>query len=58
MERRALRIAVSDLTWVLQDNLLELDFRLPKGCFATALLRECVDYRDASSLNPLRESST
>ncbi len=58
MERRPLRIAVSDLTWVLQDNLLELDFRLPKGCFATALLRECVDYRDASSPNPLRESST
>lgn len=58
MERRALRIAVSDLTWNQRDDLLELDFRLPKGCFATALLRECVDYRDAASLKPFRESST
>lgn len=59
MERRALRVAVSDLTWSQQGDLLELDFGLPKGCFATALLRECVDYRQSSaSPNPLRESST
>lgn len=58
MERRALRITVSDLTWDRQGDLLELGFSLPKGCFATALLRECVDYRHSSSLKPLRESST
>lgn len=58
MERRALRVPVSELTWRRRDDLLELGFCLPKGCFATALLRECVDYRQSSSLNPLRESST
>jgi tRNA pseudouridine13 synthase len=58
MERRALRLPVSDLVWSRQGDLLELGFSLPKGCFATALLRECVDYRQSPSLNALRESST
>lgn len=59
MERRALRVAVTDLSWERRDDLLELDFSLPKGCFATALLRECVDYRQCSlSVDPLRDSST
>lgn len=48
MERRALRVAVSELTWDRQGELLELNFNLPKGCFATALLRECIDYRPAA----------
>ncbi|WP_428623477.1 tRNA pseudouridine(13) synthase TruD [Sedimenticola sp.] len=58
MERRALRVAVSDLTWSFQGGEVALSFRLPKGCFATALLRECIDYRQPSSFSPLRESST
>lgn len=48
MERRALRVAVSELTWDRQGELLELNFNLPKGCFATALLRECIDYHPAA----------
>jgi len=44
MERRALRASVTELEWSLVDELLTLSFRLPKGAFATALLRECVDY--------------
>ncbi|MES9851706.1 MAG: tRNA pseudouridine(13) synthase TruD [Candidatus Thiodiazotropha sp. L084R] len=44
-ERRSLRISLSDLDWrFLQDGSLELDFFLPAGCFATALLRELIDY--------------
>ncbi len=58
MERRALRVPVHELSWIRQDDRLDLSFTLPKGCFATALLRECVDYRLASSLHPLRDSST
>ena len=32
----------------LDETTLKLSFGLPKGCFATALLRELVDYQDAS----------
>lgn len=46
-ERRALRAAVSDLSWSLSGDQLELAFFLPKGSFATALLREIVDSRTA-----------
>jgi len=39
-ERRALRMPVAGLTWAWDGADLELAFRLPAGCFATALLRE------------------
>jgi tRNA pseudouridine13 synthase len=43
MDRRALRINVSDLQWqFVGDNVLELMFSLPAGCYATALLREII----------------
>ena len=58
MERRALRVPVTDLAWQIDQDHLELGFFLPKGCFATALLRECLDYRQPSSFSPLRDSST
>lgn len=45
MERRALRMPVSDLNWSIQGTLLTLEFSLPKGSFATSFLRECVSYR-------------
>lgn len=41
-ERRATRMAVHALTWQWQDRDLVLQFRLQRGCFATALLRELV----------------
>ncbi|TVO76272.1 tRNA pseudouridine(13) synthase TruD [Sedimenticola selenatireducens] len=45
MERRALRMPVSSLEWSLEGDLLDLAFTLPKGCFATTVLRECINYR-------------
>jgi len=44
LERRALRMPVEDLEWSVEQNLLTLGFSLPKGSFATVLLRECMDY--------------
>jgi len=48
MERRALRALVGDLEWSLEGSDLRLSFSLPKGSFATSLLRECVDIREAA----------
>jgi tRNA pseudouridine13 synthase len=40
-ERRALRIAVPGIEWEWQDEgLLRLEFSLPPGAYATALLHE------------------
>jgi tRNA pseudouridine13 synthase len=41
-QRRALRLAVSNLTWEYSSNTLVLRFRLTRGAFATAVLREMV----------------
>jgi tRNA pseudouridine13 synthase len=38
--RRALRLAVHDLKWELEDDTLWLDFWLTSGGFATSVLRE------------------
>lgn len=47
-ERRSLRISLNDLSWQFQeDGGLVLAFFLPAGCFATALLRELIDYSAA-----------
>lgn len=47
-ERRALRLRVADLVtaWTGEGDLT-LDFRLPSGAFATAVLRELCDWHDA-----------
>ena len=40
-ERRALRLRPQELTWQwLQDDVLQLGFALPAGCYATTLLHE------------------
>lgn len=45
MERRALRVLPKGLTWEWLDaKRLRLEFALPRGCFATALVRELVTY--------------
>ena len=48
-ERRALRMIPTDLRWQLMnqggDQSLELDFSLPSGCFATAVVRELAQYQ-------------
>jgi len=46
-ERRALRLPVIDLDWEIGAARLDLTMRLRRGCFATSVLREVVDYIDA-----------
>lgn len=43
-ERRILRLPVQSLSWCwLQPDCLQLEFVLPTGCFATAVVRELVE---------------
>ncbi len=56
-ERRPLRVAAEEVTWQRDGDVLELAFTLPRGSYATALLRELFDYRDGSD-PALRLSST
>ncbi|WP_269618443.1 tRNA pseudouridine(13) synthase TruD [Zhongshania sp. BJYM1] len=45
MERRALRVIPQDVKWQFADDgALSLAFSLPRGCFATALVRELINY--------------
>ena len=50
-DRRALRLAVSDLDWAWEEQALVLRFGLVAGAFATAVLRELVD--DSASSAPV-----
>lgn len=56
LARRALRAPVREMTWQLEGDGLTLEFALPKGSYATSLLRECLDYCSGSS--DFRESNT
>ncbi len=56
MERRALRAPVQAMSWEIAPDQLVVAFTLPKGSYATALLRECLDYSDAAAC--FRDSST
>ena len=42
-ERRALRLMPDNLNWQINDSVLEMEFDLPSGAFATMVLRECVN---------------
>lgn len=42
-ERRAIKIWPEQLEWLGKGDTLTLSFSLPSGCFATSVLRECVD---------------
>jgi tRNA pseudouridine13 synthase len=44
-QRRATRLVVQNLSWSYDDAVLTLHFRLMRGAFATAVLRELVDYQ-------------
>lgn len=47
MERRPLRVVPGDLQWWWEPGpVLALSFSLPRGCFATALVRELVNYQE------------
>jgi tRNA pseudouridine13 synthase len=46
-ERRPLRVRLGDLSWSFtEDGCLELVFFLPAGSYATALLRELIEYHE------------
>lgn len=47
-ERRMIRLLPRNMDWRLEDDSLQLSFELPKGTYATALLRELCDYDDLS----------
>lgn len=47
--QRPLRMVVRELDWRHHDDTLSLEFVLPRGGFATAVLREIVDYRDCAA---------
>ncbi|MGK7295532.1 MAG: tRNA pseudouridine(13) synthase TruD [Candidatus Wenzhouxiangella sp. M2_3B_020] len=48
-DRRALRMRVLDLEWTFEDDdALVLMFELRTSCYATTVLREVVEYADAS----------
>lgn len=44
-ERRALRVIPTDLKHTWSDDQIRLTFSLPRGCYATALVRELVSYQ-------------
>lgn len=51
-ERRALRLYPEDFNWqFISDNQLELEFFLPAGCYATAVMRELAVISDAQQRN-------
>jgi tRNA pseudouridine13 synthase len=43
-ERRSILLNPENLTWLVKGNDLLVSFDLPTGCFATSILRECVDF--------------
>lgn len=45
MEARALAVIPQNLSWQMLGNVVELEFLLPTGSFATSLLNEVVNYR-------------
>jgi tRNA pseudouridine13 synthase len=51
-ERRALRLYPADFNWqFMADNQLELEFFLPAGSYATAVMRELAVISDAQHRN-------
>lgn len=52
--RRSMRVVPRDMTWQwLQDNTLKLNFYLPTGSFATAVLRELIQVDNAQGFQRL-----
>lgn len=56
LERRACRVIPQDLQSRFEHDTLQLSFCLPAGCFATAVLRELVDYQDVRRETAFMES--
>ncbi|UYM16123.1 tRNA pseudouridine(13) synthase TruD [Endozoicomonas euniceicola] len=52
-ERRAIRLIPGQMQWEWQDDLtLQLSFMLPKGCFATSVLRELLLCEERDRFEP------
>lgn len=49
LQRRRLRLLPLELRWQRDDDLVTLSFRLPKGAYATAVIRELGDFVDAAA---------
>ncbi|AOT10163.1 tRNA pseudouridine(13) synthase TruD [Pseudoalteromonas luteoviolacea] len=48
-ERRSLRVIPNSLSVkTIDDATLKLNFELPKGCYATSVLRELIEHKDVS----------
>lgn len=48
-ERRSLRVVPKDLqVKTIDPKTLQLNFELPKGCYATSVLRELIEHKDVS----------
>lgn len=50
-ERRKIRLTVQMPKMSFENDTLTLNFCLPAGCYATTILRELIDYRDATPRN-------
>lgn len=48
-ERRAVRVLPIGLTWAWCENDLTLDFELPRGAYATSLLREIITWSNSGA---------
>lgn len=48
-EQRAARVIPKNMVWELLNDQLIVQFSLPKGSFATSVLRELIDFTDVSS---------
>ena len=47
--QRPLRLRVADLSWQFDDDALWLEFTLPRGAFATSVLREIAEFQSGRS---------
>jgi tRNA pseudouridine13 synthase len=50
-DRRAMRVIPKDLNYCWIDNNLQIEFNLPPGAFATGVLREILNFQEATTKN-------
>ncbi len=54
-ERRSLRLRPGALSWDLSEGQLQLGFTLPRGCFATSVMRELARLDDEQGIQEMAE---
>ena len=50
-ERRRIRLMIQQPKLSMENDILTVSFCLPSGCYATTILRELIDYHDATPRN-------